>query len=50
VDQHVPVDWAAFEPRKDQIRQSLLNLRQGQIFNGWIENLRSSAKITDYRM
>jgi hypothetical protein len=50
VDQRSPVDWAAFEQRKDQIRQSLLNVRQGQIFNGWIEELRSSAKITDYRM
>ncbi len=50
VDEHAPVDWAAFEQRKDQIRQSLLNVRQGQIFNGWIENLRSSAKITDFRM
>lgn len=49
VDQHTPVDWAAFEQHKGQLRQSLLNMRQGQIFNGWIENLRSSAKITDYR-
>mgnify|MGYP001147829021 CR=1 FL=1 len=50
VDEHPPVDWAALEQRKEQIRRSLLNIKQGQIFNAWLEGLRGSAKIVDYRM
>ncbi len=49
VDDRPDVDWSGFDKQKEQLRQSLLAVEQSRIFNAWLEDLRKSAKIRDYR-
>lgn len=50
LDQRQEPDEAAFAAQKENIRRNLTTLRQSQVFNAWLEDLRKSAKIDDYRL
>ncbi len=43
------VDWTVYEAQRLQVQQSILNTRQVQIFNAWLDSLRRGAKIQDQR-
>jgi len=49
VDERPEMDWTLFEEQKEQVRQSLLQRKQSQIYNSWVEDLKNKAKIEDYR-
>jgi parvulin-like peptidyl-prolyl isomerase len=50
VDEKIPVDETAFATQAPQIRQNLLGIKQSQIYNAWMEGLRTKAKVEDYRI
>jgi parvulin-like peptidyl-prolyl isomerase len=49
VDQHAPADTAAFEQLKAQITQDIIGRRQQSFFTGWLSEMRSKAKVQDFR-
>jgi peptidyl-prolyl cis-trans isomerase D len=49
VDERPPVDWAAFDGRKEQLRRARLFAKESQIMNQFLEELRQKSTIVDYR-
>jgi len=49
VNHHVPADTAAFEQQKAAITQDIMGRRQQTFFANWIAELRSKAKVQDFR-
>jgi len=49
VFEKIPADRAQFDQQKTQLRQSLIQRKQGQLFNDWLTDLRRQAEIHDYR-
>jgi len=49
VDDHPVLDWAAFDTRKEQLRQRSLTTKGNQLITEFLQELRSKAKIVDYR-
>jgi peptidyl-prolyl cis-trans isomerase D len=49
VDDRPEMDWTVFEAQKEQVRNSLLQRKQNQIYNSWVEGLKRDAKIEDFR-
>ncbi len=49
VDKRAPADPAAFDQLKPQITQDIVSRRQQSFFAGWIAELRSKAKVQDFR-
>jgi peptidyl-prolyl cis-trans isomerase D len=49
VDDHPPLDWAAFDAKKDQLRQRSLVTKENQLMTEFLQELRAKAKIVDYR-
>jgi peptidyl-prolyl cis-trans isomerase D len=49
VEKRIPADPAAFESLKGQITQDVVNRRQQSFFTGWVAELRSKAKVKDFR-
>ncbi len=49
VDERPEIDWTLFEQQKEQVRQSLLQRKQSQIYNSWLLDLKRNAKIEDFR-
>ncbi len=47
--ERTPADRNAFEAQKNQLRNSLIQRRQNQLFTEWLTTLKRSAKIEDYR-
>ena len=49
VDKRVPADPAAYDQLKAQVTQDVISRRQQAFFAGWIAELRSKAKVQDFR-
>jgi peptidyl-prolyl cis-trans isomerase D len=49
VDEHPTLDWAGFDAKKDQLRQRSLASKGNQLMTEFLQELRSKAKIVDYR-
>ena len=49
VDERPPLDWTAFEARKEQLRQRTLTTKSNQLMTEFLDELRSRAKIVDHR-
>ena len=49
VDRRVPADSTAFDERKAEITQDIMGRRQQAFFTNWIAELRSKAKVQDFR-
>ncbi|HET9234116.1 MAG TPA: peptidyl-prolyl cis-trans isomerase, partial [Candidatus Eisenbacteria bacterium] len=49
VDERPPLDWTAFEARKEQLRQRTLTTKSNQLMTEFLDELRAKAKIVDYR-
>jgi peptidyl-prolyl cis-trans isomerase D len=49
VEDRSPLDWAAFDAKKDQLRQRTLATKENQLMTEFLQELRSKAKIVDYR-
>ncbi|MEK7331090.1 MAG: SurA N-terminal domain-containing protein [Candidatus Eisenbacteria bacterium] len=49
VDKRVPADSAAYDQLKAQITQDIINRRQQSFFAGWVAELRSKARVQDFR-
>jgi peptidyl-prolyl cis-trans isomerase D len=49
LDKHVPADPAAYDQLRGQLTQDIVNRRQQAFFAGWIAELRSKAKVNDFR-
>ena len=49
VDKRAPADPAAFEQLKGQITRDIMTKRQQSFFAGWLSELRSKAKVEDFR-
>jgi peptidyl-prolyl cis-trans isomerase D len=49
VDKRVPPDAAAYDTLKAQITQDIINRRQQTFFAAWIAELRSKARVQDFR-
>lgn len=49
VDKRAPADPAAFDQLKSQIAQDLITRRQQSFFLSWLADLRSKAKVQDFR-
>lgn len=49
VDEHPPLDWAGFDAKKDQLRQRTMTMKSNQLITEFLQELRSKAKIVDYR-
>ncbi len=49
VDKRAPADPAAFDQLKPQITQDIIGRRQQAFFAGWIAEMRSKAKVQDFR-
>jgi len=49
VNHRAPADSAAFEQAKAQITQDIMGRRQQSFFANWIAELRSKAKVQDFR-
>jgi parvulin-like peptidyl-prolyl isomerase len=45
----VPYDAAVFEKDKDQLKKTLLQKKQNQLYSAWMGHLTEEAKIKDYR-
>lgn len=49
VDRRAPADPAAFEQLKAQLTQDIISRRQQAYFAAWVAELRSKAKVQDFR-
>jgi peptidyl-prolyl cis-trans isomerase D len=49
VDKRLPADPAAYDQLRGQLTQEIINRRQQSFFAGWIAELRSKAKVNDFR-
>jgi parvulin-like peptidyl-prolyl isomerase len=49
VDKRLPADPAAYDQLKAQISQDLITRRQQGFFGAWVAELRSKAKVRDFR-
>jgi peptidyl-prolyl cis-trans isomerase D len=49
VDSRAPADPAKFDERKPQITQDIISRRQQTFFTSWLAELRSKAKVQDFR-
>lgn len=49
VDRRSPPDPGAYDQRKAEITREIINRRQQAFFNGWLADLRSRAKVKDFR-
>lgn len=49
VDKKAPADPAAFDQLKGEITRDIMTKRQQSFFAGWLAELRSKAKIQDFR-
>ncbi len=49
VDKRAPADPAAYDQLKAQLTQEIVSRRQQSFFSGWIAELRSKAKVQDFR-
>ena len=43
------IDSTEYEIQKDQLRKNLFNREQNQVFQSWLDNLKSEAEIIDNR-
>ena len=50
LDETLPIDEAQYQQQAPVIRQNLLNLRQEMLYNAFMDDLRSKAKIEDFRI
>jgi peptidyl-prolyl cis-trans isomerase D len=49
VDKRVPADSVAYDQLKAQITQDIINRRQQAFFAAWVAELRSKARVKDFR-
>jgi parvulin-like peptidyl-prolyl isomerase len=49
VDKRVPADPAAYDQLKGQLTQDIINRRQQSFFAAWVAELRSKARVQDFR-
>jgi len=44
-----PIQETAFQAAKEQLAQQIAREKQNLVYNEWLQKLRDSAKIEDYR-
>ena len=49
VDARPTMDWAGFDAKKPQLRQTALASKENELMTEFLETLRNKAKIVDYR-